>query len=66
MWNAGQEPARVVEVLTPGGSEQWFEDLAKLTPGDAAGFEAACRRHGIQFLSDSLWTPRLRERFNLK
>jgi quercetin dioxygenase-like cupin family protein len=65
MWNPGQEAARVVEVLTPGGSERWFEELASLVPEDSAGFEAACRRHGIQFLSDSPWTAELRRRFNL-
>lgn len=66
MWNADEEPARVIEVLTPGGSERWFEELARLQPGDAQGFEDACRRHGIQFLRDSPWTPELRQRFNLR
>lgn len=66
MWNSATVPARVVEVLTPGGSEQWFEELAALTPGDAAGFEDACRRHGILFLKDSPWAAELRKRFNLR
>src|SRR5215211_8098980 len=28
MWNAGPEPARVLEVLSPGGLEDYFEELA--------------------------------------
>jgi quercetin dioxygenase-like cupin family protein len=65
MWNSAAVPARVVEILTPGGSERWFEELAALTSGDAAGFEDACKRHGIRFWRDSPWTATLRERFNL-
>ena len=34
MWNSATVPARVVEVLTPGGSERWFEELAGLASGD--------------------------------
>jgi quercetin dioxygenase-like cupin family protein len=66
MWNAAPMPARVIEILTPGGSELWFEELAMLAPGDAAGFEAACQRHGIRFLRDSPWAAELRARFGLK
>jgi quercetin dioxygenase-like cupin family protein len=65
MWNAGSLPARVIEVLTPAGSERWFEELAALAAGDRAGFEAACRRHGIHFLADSPWTHELKRRYHL-
>jgi len=65
MWNATSEPARVVEVLTPGGSERWFEELAQLLHGDAEGFEAACQRYGIHFSRESPWTAELRRRFDV-
>jgi hypothetical protein len=29
MWNAGAEPARVLEVLSPGGLEDHFEELER-------------------------------------
>src|SRR5437868_3918137 len=61
MWNSKAEPASIIEVLTPAGTERWFEELTDLTKGDAAGFAAACRRHGIQFLPDSPWLPKLKE-----
>jgi hypothetical protein len=66
MWNAGPVPARVIEVLTPAGSEQWFEEIAALVAGDGAGFDDACRRDGIRFLPDSPWTAELKRRYDLR
>jgi quercetin dioxygenase-like cupin family protein len=65
MWNAGSEPARIIEVLTPGGTERWFEEIANLPPGDRAGFAASCERHGIHFFPDSPWLERLRTTYGL-
>lgn len=65
MWNPADEPARIIEVLTPGGSERWFEELAVLADEDDAGCADACRRHGIEFHLDSAWIPRLKERYGL-
>jgi quercetin dioxygenase-like cupin family protein len=65
MWNTGVEPARIIEVLTPGGSERWFEEIAELAPGDEDGFRESCERHGIEFFPDSPWTETLRERYGL-
>ncbi len=65
MWNSSGQPARIVEVLTPGGTEAWFEELAGLERGDRDGFERACGRYGIKFLRDSPWTSTLRDRFGL-
>ena len=65
MWNPTDEPARIIEVLTPAGSERWFEELAALADGDDAGFADACRRHGIEFHLDSPWIPRLKRRYGL-
>lgn len=66
MWNPGIVPARVIEVLTPGGTERWFEEIMALTAEDRAGFDEACLRHGIQFLSDTPWTGELRRRYDLR
>lgn len=65
MWNAGAEPARIIEVLTPGGTERWFEEIATLAPGDDAGFRDACERYGIEFFPDSPWNRDLRDRYGL-
>jgi quercetin dioxygenase-like cupin family protein len=65
MWNSGVSPARIIEVLTPGGSERWFEETAALEPGDEEGFRASCRRHGIEFFPDSPWLRTLQDRYQL-
>lgn len=65
MWNPGEVPATVIEVLTPGGTEKWFEEITSLEKGDTEGFDAACAKHGIDFLPNSHWIYELRERFNL-
>ncbi|HXW81316.1 MAG TPA: hypothetical protein VEJ84_17575 [Acidimicrobiales bacterium] len=52
-------------MLTPGGTERWFEEVAGLRADDRAAFEQACRRYGIEFFRDSPWTAKLRERFQL-
>jgi quercetin dioxygenase-like cupin family protein len=30
MWNAGKEPGRIIEVITPGGFENYFRELSEL------------------------------------
>lgn len=66
MWNAGSAPARIIEVLTPGGTEKWFEEVTHLPADDQLGFDAACERHGIKFFRDSPWIEVLRTRFGLE
>jgi quercetin dioxygenase-like cupin family protein len=61
MWNAGDEPARIMEVLTPAGTERWFEEIA----AGVDDFGAICRRHGIRFFPDSPYDTILRKRYGL-
>jgi quercetin dioxygenase-like cupin family protein len=65
MWNASPSPARILEILTPAGSEQWFEELARLDPADAGAFDESCRRYGIAFHRSSPWIAELERRFGL-
>jgi hypothetical protein len=65
MWNRTDAPARIIEVLTPAGTERWFEETAALAPGDREGFAASCERHGIRWLPDSPWGDELRQRYDL-
>jgi mannose-6-phosphate isomerase-like protein (cupin superfamily) len=65
MWNPGLGPARLIEVLTPGGSERWFEEVSSLDPGDRAAIDASCARYGVRFIEDSPWTQELRRRYGL-
>ena len=52
-------------MLTPAGTERWFEETAALAPGDREGFAASCERHGIRWLPDSPWGDELRQRYDL-
>jgi hypothetical protein len=39
-WNAGDEPARILEIIAPAGFEQFFAELAPLAAGGAPDPEA--------------------------
>jgi hypothetical protein len=65
MWNPAERPARIIEVLTPGGTERWFEEIAGLDDDDEAGFDEISSRYGITFFPQSTWIDELRRRFAL-
>jgi mannose-6-phosphate isomerase-like protein (cupin superfamily) len=52
-WNATDEPARVLEVIAPGGFERYFGELAGLIPPavpapDIEGLAALQERYGVR------------------
>ena len=62
-WNATDEPARVLEVITPAGFEDFFEHIAELLRDEQPDDERIgelCERHGIEF--DRSWLPGIEER----
>ena len=51
-WNAGDEPARILEIISPAGFEQFFAELGPLAAGGAPDPEAMgelCARFGLWF-----------------
>jgi mannose-6-phosphate isomerase-like protein (cupin superfamily) len=60
-WNAGDGPARFLEVITPGGFEQYFAALADVLPAggppDLAALTALAHRYGLDM--DLTSVPRL-------
>jgi mannose-6-phosphate isomerase-like protein (cupin superfamily) len=64
-WNAGDEPCRILEIISPGGFERYFEELVDLgerpTP-ETVGAIAA--RYGLEF--DMASIPVLCERHGLR
>ena len=44
-WNAGDEPCRILEIISPGGFERFFEELATEHPD----MEELSRRYAIEF-----------------
>jgi quercetin dioxygenase-like cupin family protein len=59
IWNATSEPARILELLTPAGSEDFYvEAQAVNSPED---FAAVCARHGLVFFPESPVNAELRK-----
>ena len=53
IWNAGPEPARIVEIISPAGFERYFEELAEVLsaggPPDVPRIEALASGYGLTF-----------------
>ena len=65
-WNAGDEPARILEIISPAGFEHFFEELVDRggvfqIPPEA--FADLCARYGLE--ADPSTIPGLIERFGL-
>src|SRR6476620_3617074 len=66
-WNAGDEPARLLEIISPSGFERFFDELVGL--GGVAQSEPRvlgelCARYGLEMDPGSV--PGLLERFGLR
>ncbi len=66
-WNAGDEPARILEIISPGGFEGYFEQLTELPldagPPDPAAIAALAARYGLELDFESV--PRLVEQYGV-
>ena len=65
-WNAGDEPARILEIISPAGFERFFAELAPLSAGgapDPDAFAELCERYALDMQPDTV--PELCERFGL-
>ncbi|MFL5887487.1 MAG: cupin domain-containing protein, partial [Solirubrobacteraceae bacterium] len=66
-WNAGDEPARLLEIISPAGFEHFFEELVDLggvTQADPQALAELCVRYALEMDTDSV--PGLLERFDLR
>ena len=68
-WNAGTRPVRFVEVISPGGFEGYFAELATIippdgTPPDMTALTALAARYGMEL--DIASIPTLVARYRLK
>jgi len=66
-WNAGDEPCRILEIISPAGFEQFFRELSALGGAMAADPDEFARlreRYGLDMLPESV--PELVERFGLR
>ena len=64
-WNAGDEPCRILEIISPGGFERYFEELVDLgTRPTPEAVTAIAARYGLEF--DMASIPVLCERHGLR
>jgi mannose-6-phosphate isomerase-like protein (cupin superfamily) len=66
-WNAGEEPARILEIIAPAGFERFFDELVEMGGAAEADPEAMgelCGRYQLDMDPESV--PGLLERFNLR
>ena len=66
-WNAGDEPARILEIISPAGFEQYFAELVAMggsTVADRQALMALAARYGLEVDPTSI--PKLIERFGLR
>jgi hypothetical protein len=66
-WNAGDEPARILEIIAPAGFERFFEELVDLggvAQADPQAMGALCARYELEMDPDSV--PELLERFGVR
>jgi hypothetical protein len=66
MWNAGTEPATVLEILTPGGLEAYFEELAPVLAEHAppSDYYGLAERYGLTIQDD--WIEELERTYGVK
>ncbi len=66
-WNAGDEPARILEIISPAGFEQFFVELMDLRgvmQADSQTLADLCARYGLEMDPGSV--PDLVERFRVR
>jgi mannose-6-phosphate isomerase-like protein (cupin superfamily) len=66
-WNAGDEPARLLEIISPAGFERFFAELVDLggvTQADPEMLGELCARYELEMDPDSI--PELVQRFDVK
>jgi mannose-6-phosphate isomerase-like protein (cupin superfamily) len=66
-WNAGDEPCRILEVISPAGFEKYFAELVRLSGStnlDPAARRALAAQYGLEVRPETI--PELVERFDLQ
>jgi mannose-6-phosphate isomerase-like protein (cupin superfamily) len=66
-WNAGDEPCRILEIISPAGFEQFFRELSDLggaMKADPAELARLSERYALEMQPESV--PELVQRFGLR
>ena len=67
MWNVSDEPARILEVVMPGGIERYFEQIAPVLmehgPDWTKRYNALAEQFGLDILDD--WSNELQAKYGI-
>jgi mannose-6-phosphate isomerase-like protein (cupin superfamily) len=66
-WNAGDEPCRILEIISPAGFEGFFRELVDMggvTQADPEAFAQLRKRYALEMQPETV--PELLERFDLR
>jgi mannose-6-phosphate isomerase-like protein (cupin superfamily) len=66
-WNAGDEPCRILEIISPAGFERFFQELVDMggvTQADPEALAQLSERYGLEMQPETV--PELLERFGLR
>jgi quercetin dioxygenase-like cupin family protein len=68
MWNAGKKPARMIEIISPAGFENFFRDVVDIVEGETTPSEQEIGQlaasYGLEFGTPA-WLPDLIARYDL-
>ena len=66
MWNAGSVPARMIEIISPAGLENFFWEVSELVRAlpDPTQLAALAESYGAQF-GEPDWLPDIIDRYKL-
>ena len=66
-WNAGEDPCRILEIISPAGFERFFHELIEMggvAQADPEAFAQLSERYGLEVQPETV--PELLERFGLR
>ena len=67
MWNVSDEPARILEVVMPGGLEGYFEKITPILrehgPEWTARYDALAEEYGLEILNE--WSTELQAKYGI-
>lgn len=67
MWNVTDQPARVLEIVMPGGLERYFQEIVPILrergPEWTERYAATADAYGLEILND--WSDELKDRYGI-
>lgn len=67
MWNVGPDPARVMEITTPGGLEAFVEGIAGILSGEGSPDRRTLSEHAAKYDTTFVmdWVPELERKYKI-